>query len=236
MNNEKENKKKRKLAGVLGAFLFTLITAGLISFTWLETDEVKQEPVQLIEFDFSGSTKKGGSGSKAEQVEEVKEPQADPIKTQTEESPVKKSTSKKSTTKKSSTPKTNSKAMADGMFGGKTAGNGSGNDNGDGTGLGTGEDGPGTTGKSGPLSRGAISKPSPENPINEVGNVAVQITVNQDGKVISAEVLRNHPNTTSNNPEHFTAAKKAALKIRYSPSRSAAEYETGIVTIRFTLN
>ncbi len=236
MNKEKENKKKRSIIGSISALLFGVLVVGILyAFTW-KIEIEPEKPEVLVEFDFSGSTKKGGSGAKAQEVEEVQEqPKTDPIKTQTEESPVKKSTTTKST-KKSSTPKTNKKAMADGMFGGNSGGNSSGNDEGDNNGLGNGEFGPGAAGKSGPLSRGYIDKPNPPNPINETGKVAVKVTVNRSGTVTSAEVLRNHRNTTSNSPEHFVAAKKAALKMKYSPSSSAAEFETGIVVIDFIVN
>lgn len=237
--SRKEEENKRKLFGSLGVLLFSGLTlVVLFAFNMPEAEEEEEKPpVPIMTFDFSGSTKKGGSGAKAKAApaEKVETPKADPVKTQKTKSATKKTSGTKSTKPAAPTKTANNKALANGAFGGNNNGSGSGNDNGDGGGLGNGESGPGVTGRTGKLTRGAISRPEAQNPIEEEGQVAVEITVDRSGKVISAKALRTHPYTTSNNPAHYTAAVKAAKKYKFSASSSAKEYEKGVVKIRFTL-
>lgn len=240
MNKHKENEKKRKRMGVLFSILFGIMVIGLIySFKF---DIPKQEPVKLIELDYTGGGESGGSSAPSES-EDNSEGAADQVKTQEDESPVKKTTSKEKSTSKSnstsssssSTKKTNSKAVAGAGTFGNNNGTGSGNNDGDGDGFGNGQ-GPGVGDKIGDGSGRTIRyKPSADNPIDEEGTVVVEILIDRTGKVTSATVLSNHSRTTTSNPTHYAEAKKTAMQYKFNSKSDASLYEKRTVAITFKL-
>ena len=75
--------------------------------------------------------------------------------------------------------------------------------------------------------------PKPAYPNNEVGNVAVQITVNASGEVIAATVRTAGTNTS--NAALRNAALAAARKARFNAQKDAPN-QTGLITYRFVLN
>ncbi len=135
----------------------------------------------------------------------------------------------------------NSGYGAGGTGGGTGGGNGSGN--GTGTGLGSGS---GTGGGSGSGNgkgsgagyslgdRKALSKPSPAYNCDEVGKVVVQITVDKNGKTISA--TPGIKGTTNTAKCLLDQAKIAAMNTRWSADENAADQQVGKIEYNFRLN
>jgi colicin import membrane protein len=114
----------------------------------------------------------------------------------------------------------------DGVVGGGTDGNGSGT--GSGTGLGIQVGG-------GLENRKILALPKPEFRIQEDGIVVVQVTVNRDGKVISADPGKKGSTTMVS--ELLAAAKKAALQSKFAVDANLKEFQTqtGTITYHFKL-
>lgn len=127
---------------------------------------------------------------------------------------------------------------------GNGSGNGTGGGNGTGNGTGTGSgNGPGSGSGSGGGSgagyslgnRKPLNKPKPENICgNEYGRVAVQVTVDRAGNVISASP--GAQGTTNSDSCLMQQAKKAALETKWEADNSAAEKQVGKIIYNFTLN
>ncbi|MDG5800830.1 energy transducer TonB [Marinilabiliaceae bacterium ANBcel2] len=107
---------------------------------------------------------------------------------------------------------------------------------GDPDGSGVDGSGLGETGTSFDLSGRSVSGalPEPEYEIQETGTVVVEITVDRNGVVTSAEpILRG---TTTQNSYLWRVAKEAAEKARFNSDRSAPSVQRGTITYEFVLN
>ena len=238
--------KKRKKMGIIIATLFVVLIGVILPFITISSDVKPDEPVELIVFDFTGSTSNGGSSDVATPTETVAEdpqpnPTPDPVVTQNTESATTTSASESSSTSSEATnnitPKPNSDAMFPGMGGsGSGTGTGSGSGTGETNGIGDGVDGPGVSGLTGKLgNRKLLSRPKVKNPVKEEGMVAVEITVLRSGNVSSVTILRKHSKTTTNNTLHYAEAKRKALEYKFAPNPKGKKYEKGIIAINFTL-
>ncbi|MEO7976235.1 energy transducer TonB [Flavobacterium sp.] len=122
-----------------------------------------------------------------------------------------------------------------GSGGGTGGGNGTGNGIGTGSGYGAGSGG-GSGGGSGYSlgNRKALSKPAPKYTCNEEGKVVVEVTVDQNGKTISATPgVKGTTNTASCLLEQ---AKIAAMNTKWSPDSNAAAKQVGKIVYNFSLN
>jgi len=241
--SEKEEKKNKKLGWMLAGVFHVLLILILFAFKMDLPTEPLAEPLIILDYT-AGSSSKGGSSAASTPTEtpsEDPDPNPEnPVVTQEKESPVVKSSKPKgdnspktSTTKP--TKKSNPNASASGAFGGN--GNGKSNGDGDGNeeGIGNGKSGPGVTGKIGKLGTGEGRAPSIDNPTNEVGRVAIKITIDKKGKIVSVEVLSNHRKTTTNSPALFAQAKKDGYKYKFKPDANRKELTTGIRVINYVL-
>ncbi|MBF4493019.1 energy transducer TonB [Flavobacterium sp. MR2016-29] len=122
-----------------------------------------------------------------------------------------------------------------GSGGGTSGGNGTGNGIGTGSGYGAGSGGS-SGGGSGYLlgNRKALSKPAPKYTCNEEGKVVVEVTVDQNGKTISATAgVKGTTNTASCLLEQ---AKIAALNTKWSADANAAAKQVGKIIYNFSLD
>jgi TonB family protein len=95
--------------------------------------------------------------------------------------------------------------------------------------------GKGNTGTGFDLSGRSLSGalPKPEYNIQEEGIVVVEITVDRNGNVVSAEpILRG---TTTQNSYLWRVARQAALKARFNSDSDAPAYQKGTITYHFDL-
>jgi outer membrane biosynthesis protein TonB len=125
-------------------------------------------------------------------------------------------------------------------YGDGGSGGGSGGGNGKGTGTGDGDGtGPGSGNGSGDGvgyslgNRKALVRPDPTNNCNEAGKIVVEVTVDKDGKVISAE-RKKGVSGASVSSCLMAEAKKAALNTKWSPSPSGAEKQAGTIIYNFS--
>ena len=122
-----------------------------------------------------------------------------------------------------------------GSGGGTGGGNGTGNGIGTGSGYGAGSGG-GTGGGSGYSLNGrkALSKPAPKYTCNEEGKVVVEVTVDQNGRTISATPgIKGTTNTASC---LLDQAKIAAMNTKWSPDSNAAAKQVAKIVYNFSLN
>nr|WP_322624229.1 energy transducer TonB [uncultured Flavobacterium sp.] len=126
-----------------------------------------------------------------------------------------------------------------GSGGGKGGGNGSGDGTGTGPGTGSGSGG-GNGGGVGSgngnyklAGRKVLAKPQPNYTCNEQGTVVVSISVDQNGKVISASP--GAKGTTNAAKCLLDQAKIAAMNTKFDASNSAPDKQVGTIVYRFTL-
>lgn len=137
--------------------------------------------------------------------------------------------------------KSNGSLNSNGYYGSGGSGGGTGGGNGTGNGIGTGSGyGAGSGGGSGGGSgyslngRKALSKPAPKYTCNEEGKVVVEVTVDQNGKTISATAgVKGTTNTASCLLEQ---AKIAALNTKWSADSNAAAKQVGKIIYNFSLD
>ncbi|AWK03120.1 hypothetical protein HYN56_02345 [Flavobacterium crocinum] len=137
--------------------------------------------------------------------------------------------------------KSNGNLNSNGYYGSGGSGGGTGGGNGTGNGIGTGSGyGAGSGGGSGGGSgytlngRKALSKPAPKYTCNEEGKVVVEVTVDQNGKTISATPgVKGTTNTASCLLEQ---AKIAALNTKWSADANAAAKQVGRIIYNFSLD
>lgn len=141
--------------------------------------------------------------------------------------------------------KANGSLSSNGYYGTGGSGGGTGGGNGTGTGVGTGSGyGSGSGGGSGSGSGGgvgyslgnrkAVSKPAPKYTCNEQGKVVVEVSVDRNGRTISAVAgIKGTTNTASCLLEQ---AKIAALNTRWDASSDAPEKQVGKIVYNFNLN
>lgn len=237
-----EEKKNRKL-GILISSVFHVLAILLLFAFSMSTEGKKEEPVMLV-MDFSaGSSSAGGSSAASKTSEPTDEPQpvnkVDPVKTQTQESPITKSDkarSESSSKKKSDEKKPNSNAMANGAFGGNGTGQADGDGNGENQGIGDGENGPGVKGKIGSLGSGDGIPPAVTNPTrDQEGKVVIELTVDKQGNVVDVKVLSNHKKTTTTDPVLLNQAKKDGFRYKFKPDNRRAELSKGLRIINYVL-
>ncbi|WP_316636426.1 energy transducer TonB [uncultured Flavobacterium sp.] len=137
--------------------------------------------------------------------------------------------------------KANGSLNSNGYYGSGGSGGGTGGGNGTGNGIGTGSGyGAGSGGGSGGGSgyslgnRKALSKPAPKYTCDEAGKVVVEVTVDQNGKTISATAgIKGTTNTASCLLEQ---AKIAAMNTKWSPDSNAAAKQIGKIIYNFSLD
>lgn len=137
--------------------------------------------------------------------------------------------------------KSNGSLNSNGYYGSGGSGGGTGGGNGTGNGIGTGSGyGAGSGGGSGGGTgyslngRKALSKPAPKYTCNEEGKVVVEVTVDQNGKTISATPgVKGTTNTASCLLEQ---AKIAALNTKWSADSNAAAKQVGKIIYNFSLD
>ncbi|MFM7015484.1 MAG: hypothetical protein ACKOX3_04065 [Bacteroidota bacterium] len=118
--------------------------------------------------------------------------------------------------------------LGDGNGTGKGPGTGSGDGGGNGSGSGKGDGfGFDLTG------RGIRSTPKVEDNSQEQGKVVIDIRVDKNGNVISAEGPARGSTTTSANL--VRKSKEAAFKVKFTPSSNDVEVQKGTMTFRFIL-
>lgn len=82
--------------------------------------------------------------------------------------------------------------------------------------------------------RGAKSLNKPNNDFSEEGIIVVDIWVNQDGKVIRAEI--SNKGTTLIDSAMRAKAKEAALRSTFAADKNAPEQQHGTITYTFIIN
>ncbi|WP_276382128.1 energy transducer TonB [Flavobacterium sp. H4147] len=137
--------------------------------------------------------------------------------------------------------KSNGSLNSNGYYGSGGSGGGTGGGNGTGNGIGTGSGyGAGSGGGSGGGSgyslngRKALSKPAPKYTCNEEGTVVVEVTVDQNGKTISATA--GIKGTTNKASCLLEQAKIAALNTKWSADQNATPKQVGKIIYNFNLN
>lgn len=137
--------------------------------------------------------------------------------------------------------KANGSLGSNGYYGTGGSGGGTGGGNGTGNGIGTGSGyGAGSGGGSGGGSgyslgnRKALSKPAPKYTCDEAGKVVVEVTVDQNGKTISATPgIKGTTNTANCLLEQ---AKIAAMNTKWAPDSNAPVKQVGKIIYNFSLN
>jgi len=81
--------------------------------------------------------------------------------------------------------------------------------------------------------RKALEKPEPSNNCNDAGIIGVEVVVDKNGKVISAE-RKKGVKGASVSICLMAEAKKAALKTKFSPSTTGAEKQVGTIIYNFS--
>jgi hypothetical protein len=141
--------------------------------------------------------------------------------------------------------KSNGSLSSNGYYGTGGSGGGTGGGNGTGTGIGTGSGyGSGSGGGSGSGSGGgtgyslgnrkALSKPAPNYTCNEVGKVVVEVSVDRNGRTISA--IAGIKGTTNTARCLLDQAKIAAMNTKWDASSDAPEKQVGKIIYNFNLN
>ncbi len=137
--------------------------------------------------------------------------------------------------------KSNGSLSSNGYYGTGGSGGGTGGGNGTGNGIGTGSGyGAGNGGGSGNGtgyslgSRKAISKPAPKYTCNEQGKVVVEVSVDQNGKTISA--IAGVKGSTNTAKCLLDQAQIAAMNTRWEASSDAPEKQVGKIVYNFNLN
>ncbi|QSB27843.1 energy transducer TonB [Flavobacterium sp. CLA17] len=137
--------------------------------------------------------------------------------------------------------KANGSLGSNGYYGSGGSGGGTGGGNGTGNGIGTGSGyGPGSGGGSGGGSgyslgnRKALSKPAPKYTCDEAGKVVVEVTVDQNGRTISATA--GIKGTTNLARCLLDQAKIAAMNTKWDADSNAPAKQVGKIIYNFSLN
>lgn len=122
-----------------------------------------------------------------------------------------------------------------GSGGGTGGGNGTGIGNGSGYGAGSGGgSGNGIGGGYSLGNRKAISKPAPKYTCNEEGKVVVEVSVDRNGRTVSA--IAGIKGTTNTAKCLLDQAKLAAMNTKWDASNDAPEKQVGKIVYNFNLN
>jgi colicin import membrane protein len=200
-------------------------------------ENAKEENIQTQDFEEAPAIEK-----KPEKKTEVKKPVVKPAETKAKVTEKPKETTPQVNTKALYTGKgksTQKEGKSQGIYKGEgnqgnpdgtpEAGNyGNGSGSGSGTGLGIQVGG-------GLENRKILALPKPEFRVQREGKVVVEVTVNRDGKVISADPGKK--GSTTMDSELLAAAKKAALQSKFAAEVNAKEFQTqtGTITYHFKL-
>ncbi|WP_395049388.1 energy transducer TonB [Flavobacterium sp.] len=137
--------------------------------------------------------------------------------------------------------KANGSLSSNGYYGTGGSGGGTGGGNGTGNGIGTGSgygagSGSGSGGGTGYSlgNRKAISKPAPKYTCNETGKVVVEVSVDRNGRTISA--IAGIKGTTNTARCLLDQAQIAAMNTRWDASSDAPEKQVGKIVYNFNLN
>jgi hypothetical protein len=137
--------------------------------------------------------------------------------------------------------KANGSLNSNGYYGSGGSGGGTGGGNGTGNGIGTGSgygagSGGGSGGGSGYLlgNRKALSKPAPKYTCDEAGRVVVEVTVDQNGKTISA--TPGIKGTTNTAKCLLDQAKIAAMNTKWDADSNAPAKQVGKIIYNFSLD
>lgn len=246
MNRVVDKDDRRK--GIIAAIVLHILLILILLFTTfsIQIPPFPEDEV-VMEMDFSGSESSGGAPQEVTEAVSNSNSEAEDVDTQEEESPVEvnQNTTNSSTTNSNTnsesqdeTESQDPKFTLNNVFGNGGTGSGTGTTSGNGAnGQGDGIEGPGTTGSSGAMSgRDLMYKPTINNPIQQEGDVRVQIWVDRSGKVIKTKVLTADPKTTSTSQAHFDAADAAAKKFKFAPAANGKDSEFGFIIINFTNN
>ncbi|QBN19905.1 energy transducer TonB [Flavobacterium nackdongense] len=137
--------------------------------------------------------------------------------------------------------KANGSLSSNGYYGTGGSGGGTGGGNGTGNGIGTGSgygvgNGGGYGGGTGYSlgNRKAISKPAPKYTCNEEGKVVVEVSVDRNGRTISA--IAGIKGSTNTAKCLLDQARIAAMNTRWDASTDAPEKQVGKIVYNFNLN
>ena len=137
--------------------------------------------------------------------------------------------------------KANGSLSSNGYYGTGGSGGGTGGGNGTGNGIGTGSgyvigNGGGAVNGTGYSlgNRKAISKPAPKYTCNETGKVVVEVSVDRNGKTISA--IAGVKGSTNTAKCLLDQAQIAAMNTRWDASSDAPEKQVGKIVYNFNLN
>jgi outer membrane biosynthesis protein TonB len=137
--------------------------------------------------------------------------------------------------------KSNGSLSSNGYYGDGGSGGGTGGGNGTGNGIGTGSgSGAGSGGGSGGGTgyslgnRKAVSKPAPKYTCNESGKVVVEVSVDRNGKTISA--IAGIKGSTNTAKCLLDQARIAAMNTKWDDSSDAPEKQVGKIVYNFNLN
>ncbi|MFK8045636.1 MAG: hypothetical protein AB8B72_09080 [Crocinitomicaceae bacterium] len=244
-NLQHEDHKKALVATLV--FIMLMILFFLLVSLEYPNPPIEEKVVEVqIEFgsDFAG----GGQQSNVSEVVPQEQPESADEKATQDESPVTvpssqgtSSTSNNTvttpTTKPIPTPKPDPKPTVDqglGFPGGGSSGNGGGTGTGfgDGGGVGEGGDGPSEGSGNYKTTRKIVSEPKVEANSQEEGKVAVDIYVNEFGKVVRVEFNESQTNTGSDYLRKL--AKKSAFLIKFDkdPGAPVLKVKTKVYNFR----
>jgi TonB family protein len=200
-------------------------------------DNETKEEIMTQDFEEAPAVEK-----KSEKKTEVKKPVAKPVETKPKVAEKPKETKPQVNTKalysgKGEATKEESKSQGiykgDGNQGSPDGTPGAGN-YGDGSGAGSGT-GLGIQVGGGLENRKILALPKPEFRVQREGKVVVEVTVNREGKVISADPGKK--GSTTMDSELLAAARKAALQSKFAVQENAQSFQTqtGTITYHFKL-
>lgn len=244
------NKKYNRTGKITGATVVILLL--FLSFMFdidppmlVVDEEEEEEVVAVLDYTNAGGGSSGGSEKPAEVPEEDAAPDntntptdPEPVQdTQVEDSPVHTDPAENSSESDgegtSQTPANDLGGLFDGSGGGENGGEGGGTE---GSGVGPGS-GPGIgSGVGDGSGRLVMEEPSITNPVQDEGRVMLELIIDRSGNVISYKVLKSHSLTTTTNPAHFEAAKKAAKDWKFNEDSDGPEKQKVFKSINFTLD
>lgn len=246
----KKEHKQRGIAIALGVHLLVFLFFIFTSF-----DNPNKEDTEKIVaiIDFSGGGGAEGGAENKKQQEEIEEKVEETESSDSSEEVLTQETKAPTSSSKAPAPKKNTKSSAQkeekqkpkyGNLGGLfKKGSGKGKDEGDrdgGSKKGTGKgDGPNVGSGDGigdGKNRILKYKPNFVNPTQETGKVAVQITINRDGKVIKALALASSKLTTTANIKLHRSAEEHAKQLKFNSTSNGPKYDKMVTTINFKLN
>lgn len=248
LEKDQKDEKDRKRAAMVGTGTFhALLLLVFLMVSWTEPDPLpKPEPVEFIEFDYTGGSGSSG-GSAAPNEASVPESNAateEDLLTEEESEvvapPKTNSTKPTNNTTKPSEPKPNQNALFGGNSNGNsTNGNSVGNNNGNGngengnsTGNNTGDGGLFKGTGAGIKGRQQVAFPKPPNPNYENGKIFFYIWVNKSGVVTRLQL--DQAKSTANDAALIEACKKELLNKQIVNADATADAEQkGVYVFEF---